>query len=192
MATQIETERLILRNWTPDDRDAFFSIMSDPEVMKYFLNSYDRTQSDTVFDNVHSLINEQGWGIWAAERKSDGILLGWIGLHRGDNDFPFSPFIEIAWRLRKDCWGQGYATEGAKATLDFAFHTLALKEVVSFTSIHNQRSESVMRRLGMYNTNANFHHPKVEPGHWLSEHVLYKITREEWLAANNGKRSNTE
>lgn len=182
MTAQLETKRLVLRNWRTEDREPFFNIMSDPEVMKYFLTTYDRLQSNAVIEKMRALIIHQGWGVWAIERKNDNALLGMLGLYKGDSDFPFSPFVEVLWRLRKDCWGQGYATEGAKAVLDFAFNTLKLNEVVAFTSIHNKRSENVMRRLGMSNANANFFHPRVDPKHWLSEHVLYKVTREEWLS----------
>lgn len=88
--------------------------------------------------------------------------------------------MEIGWRLIKKSWGNGYATEAAQEALDYAFNTLNLSEVVSFTTISNIRSRSVMERLGFSNTRQNFEHPDIQKGHPLSEHVLYKITKQEW------------
>ncbi|MGP5133517.1 GNAT family N-acetyltransferase, partial [Psychrobacter cibarius] len=88
--------------------------------------------------------------------------------------------VEIAWRLHKDYWGQGYATEAARAALNFAFTELSLDEVVSFTAVINKRSQLVMERLGMMNTRANFYHPALDPNHRLAEHVLYNMTRQQW------------
>ena len=94
----------------------------------------------------------------------------------------FAPCVEIAWRLRKEFWGQGYATEAARASLDFAFSELALDEVVAFTAVINQRSQLLMARIGMTDTQDNFYHPALESNHPLAEHVLYKLNRQQWQA----------
>ncbi|MGO1375399.1 MAG: GNAT family N-acetyltransferase, partial [Psychrobacter sp.] len=93
---------------------------------------------------------------------------------------PFAPAVEMAWRLHKDYWGKGYATEAARASLTFAFETLMLDEVVAFTAVINKHSQLIMQRIGMTDTQENFYHPMLESNHPLAEHVLYKITQEQW------------
>lgn len=92
--------------------------------------------------------------------------------------------MEIGWRLNKDYWGNGYATEAAKAVLNVAFNKLNLSEVYSFTSIANTKSQAVMERLGMVNTNKNFNHPMLPENSPLSEHFLYKIDKRSWKELN--------
>ena len=103
-----------------------------------------------------------------------------VGLNKVHADMPFAPAVEIAWRLHSDYWGLGYATEAARAALRYAFEVLELSEVVAFTAVINQRSQLLMQRLGMTNTQKNFLHPMLPRHHRLAAHVLYKITREEW------------
>jgi ribosomal-protein-alanine N-acetyltransferase len=93
---------------------------------------------------------------------------------------PFSPCVEIGWRLLKSYWGNGYASEAARAALKYFFEILCLSEVVSFTTVFSFRSQAVMERLGLRNTHQNFEHPDLPKGHALSEHVLYKTTKSEW------------
>ena len=104
-----------------------------------------------------------------------------MGLNETHADLPFAPSVEIGWRLDKKYWGQGYATEAAHASLKFAFETLAIDEVVAFTAVINKRSQLVMECIGMTNTQDNFYHPALAPHHDLAEHVLYKITKRQWL-----------
>ena len=129
---------------------------------------------------IQSLISARGWGFWAVEEKKSKRFLGFVGLHVPLPELPFSPCVEIGWRLAKEYWGKGYATEAAKASLEVAFGPLNLTEVYSFTPVGNTRSRAVMERLNMLNTRNNFEHPNVPVGNPLREHVLYKLTKERW------------
>ncbi len=180
---ELRTDRLLLRQWRPADHEPFFRLNSDPEVMKYFPQVLGKKDSDAMAEKCQSLIALHGWGMWALELLETEQFMGFLGLHKPSAELPFSPCVEIGWRLAKPYWGYGFATEGAKRVLRFAFDELDLEEVVSFTAVINQRSFSVMQRLHMLDTQQNFHHPDLPQGHALSEHVLYKITRQQWERA---------
>jgi RimJ/RimL family protein N-acetyltransferase len=123
-------------------------------------------------------------GLFAVERRDDGAQLGFVGLAEPTFEAPFTPCVEIGWRLARSAWGHGYATEAARACLAHAFTTLALEEVVSFTAVPNDRSRAVMHRLGMTRDPAeDFDHPRVEPGHPLRRHVLHRLTARQWSAS---------
>ena len=184
MINVIETERLYLRQWQASDFAVFAEINADPEVMKYFPKLLTPKVSDIIASKCQQLIANQGWGLWAVSlkdrSKEHGAFIGFVGLNGTHAEMSFAPTVEIAWRLHKDYWGQGYATEAARAALNFAFTELSLDEVVSFTALINKRSQLVMERLGMMNTRANFYHPALDPNHRLAEHVLYNMTRQQW------------
>ncbi|HAR76489.1 MAG TPA: GNAT family N-acetyltransferase [Psychrobacter sp.] len=184
MKSYIETERLYLRQWQASDFVVFAAMNADPEVMKYFPKLLSATVSDIIANKCQQLIEENGWGFWALSLKegsdNNDAFIGFVGLNQTHAEMSFAPCIEIAWRLRKEFWGQGYATEAAHACLDFAFTELALDEVVAFTAVINQRSQLLMARIGMTDTQDNFYHPALESNHPLAEHVLYKITRQQW------------
>ncbi len=170
----ISTERLLLREWREDDRDAWAALNADPEVMEFFPNVLDRHQSDAAFDRIAATLDERGWGLWAADL--DGRFVGFTGLAVPRFEAPFMPTVEIGWRFSREVWGHGYATEAARAVLEHAFADLALPEVVSFTSVGNVRSRRVMQRLGMTRDPADdFDNPGIESGHPLRRHVLYRI-----------------
>ncbi len=177
---ELESQRLILRQWNDDDYSTFAALNADPSVMEYFPKPLSRQESDDMADKIRSLISERGWGFWAVEFKSNGDFIGFTGLHTPKETLPFSPCVEIGWRLSKKFWGFGYAPEAAREALRFAFNRLELDEVVSFTTLHNARSQSVMRNIGMLNSNRNFMHPDIDPGSGLSEHVLFNISRARW------------
>lgn len=177
---ELETNRIILRQWKQEDLPVFAELNSDPEVMKYFPKVLNRKESDEVAQGCQSLISEKGWGFWAAQLKSSNKFIGFVGLHNPKPILPFAPCVEIGWRLHKSYWGHGYATEAAHKALSYSFEKLGLSEVVSFTTVSNVRSRAVMERLGFQNTNQNFEHPDIPVGHPLSEHVLYKVTKSEW------------
>lgn len=176
----LQTERLILRPWTDGDLAPFAKICGDVEVMEFFPQPLTAKESHNLGARIQSLINESGWGAWAVEIPNQKKFIGFVGLHRSAESLPFSPCVEILWRLAKEYWGQGYATEAANECLRYAFTELNLVEVVSFTTLPNLRSQAVMQRIGMFNTGNNFMHPDIEITHPLCEHVLYKITRREW------------
>lgn len=177
---ELETERLNLRQWKDSDYPKFADMNSSPEVMAYYPRTMSKPESDALAYKIQTLISNRGWGFWAVEEKKSNNFIGFVGLHEPTPDLPFSPCVEIGWRLAKDYWGKGYATEAAKAALNFAFGPLNLAKVYSFTSVRNLRSRAVMERLNMINTHRNFEHPKIPPGDPLREHVLYELTRERW------------
>lgn len=179
-AIVLETERLKLRQWIRKDYKGFASINSDPDVMEYYPNILSEDESNLLAKKIKSLIDKRGWGFWATELKSESRFIGFVGLHKPEVELPFNPCVEIGWRLSKEYWGSGYATEAAQAVLTFAFEVLGLKEIVSFTSLENKRSQAVMHRINMVNTGHNFEHPSIPAGNPLKEHVLYKITKEQW------------
>jgi len=178
----LETNRLLLRQWQESDFMPFAKLNADVEVRRYFPDV--QTQENSIRDakTCQSLIAEKGWGFWAVELKSTNEFIGFIGLHEPSADLPFSPCVEIGWRLSKQFWGHGYATEGAKEVLSYAFKVLNLDEVVSFTVLENTPSRAVMSRIGLSQCLENFNHPDIALDHPLSEHVLYKITKREWFS----------
>ena len=183
----IQTQRLLLRQWRPSDLPIFAGINADPEVMRYFPKLLSPTVSDIIANKCQQLIEDNGWGFWALSLKANSEkadnFIGFVGLNATHADLPFAPSVEIAWRLHKDYWRQGYATEAAQAALKFAFAELNLQRVVAFTAVINKPSQKLMQRLGMTNTEDNFFHPALKIEHRLSEHVLYKITQQQWLAS---------
>jgi RimJ/RimL family protein N-acetyltransferase len=181
---EIATDRLILRQWRDADRAPFAALNADPEVARYLRGTLDRAGSDALVDGFVADWAEHGLGLWALERKADGRFLGYTGLRRPRFEAHFTPAVEVGWRLARDAWGQGYATEAARASVGFGFDTLALEEIVSFTVPDNVRSRRVMERLGMHRDPAeDFDHPRFEPGHRLRRHVLYRLRQEEWHRA---------
>ena len=177
----MKTKRLKLRQWRDDDLPAFARLNADPEVMRYFPAPLGEDASNHMARRCRDLIAKRGWGLWAVELKESKQFVGFVGLHEPGHDLPFSPCVEIGWRLARDFWGKGYATEAARRALRYAFERLALDEVVSFTAVGNLPSRAVMERLGFENTHHNFAHPAIALDDPLSEHVLYRLSERRWL-----------
>lgn len=171
---EIETERLRLRQWQDSDYPLFARINADVESMRFFPETLTVDQSNDLARYCRGLIEQQGWGVWAVEEKMTKKFIGFTGLHKPTDELPFTPCVEIAWRLARAAWGNGFATEAASAALSFAFGELALHEVVSFTALTNTPSERVMQRLGMKRDPQTFAHPSIPSGHPLREHLLYR------------------
>jgi RimJ/RimL family protein N-acetyltransferase len=180
---ELETPRLLLRRWRQRDRAPFASMNSDPEVMRYFPAPETRARSDTAIDRWNAQLAERGWSNWAVERRDTASFIGFIGLTMPRRVLPFTPCIEVGWRLRRDAWGQGFATEGASACLRLGFERLGLDEIVSFAACVNARSIAVMERIGLHDTQADFEHPALPQGSPLRLHKLYRVTRAQWLDA---------
>jgi len=174
---QIRTKRLLLRQWNDEDVVQFAKLNADPVVMEYYPNVLTIEQSNAMAEKLKSLISDNGWGFWAVEILENQSFIGFVGLHNPSYELPVTPCTEIGWRLAKEYWGKGYATEAAKACLDFGFKELNLSEIYSFTSVANKRSRGVMERINMKNENKNFEHPMIPMGNPLREHVLYKVSR---------------
>jgi RimJ/RimL family protein N-acetyltransferase len=175
---ELATPRLLLRQWRDSDLVPYIQMGQDAEVTKFFPKPLSPQESEEMAERCKSLIAERGWGFWAAEQISSGCFIGFIGLHIPPVSMPCSPCVEIGWRLARPYWDKGLATEGANAALEFAFNTLELPEVVSFTALGNVRSEAVMKRLGMKRDELTFEHPLVPEGHALREHCLYRKQRQ--------------
>lgn len=186
----LETDRLILRQWRETDQAPFAALCADPEVMACFPAPLARAESDAIVERCTSLIAARGWGLWAVEAKAAGTCIGLIGLHMPAAALPFSPCVEISWRLARAWWGQGLACEGARAALGFGFDALGLDEIVAFTTLANARSRALMARLGMARDDAgDFDHPDLSAGHPLQRHCLYRLPRRQWQAdAPTGSR----
>lgn len=174
----LRTERLLLRQWRPDDREPFAAMNADPAVMRHFPQPMTRAESDGLADRLEAGIAERGWGLWAVEVGERGFA-GFIGLQPVTNpSMPVAPAVEIGWRLAAGFHGQGYATEGARRVVGYAFEVLALPELVSFTTVQNRASRRVMEKLGMTRDPAeDFDHPTVPAGWAERRHVLYRLRR---------------
>lgn len=178
--TTLSTERLVLRQWRDDDLEPFAAMNADPEVMRFFPRSLDREGSDAVAQRLSRFIEANGWGLWAVEVPGVAPFIGFIGLQPIPFEAHFTPAVEVGWRLASDQWGRGYAPEGARAALDFAFGTLDLDQVVSMTIAPNEPSQRVMVKLGLTRDPADdFDHPNLTD--WEHRrHVLYRIRRADW------------
>ena len=185
-ATVLRTERLVLRGWRPEDLDPYAALNADPEVMEQFGSVIDRPTSDAEAMRFATDLERDGWGHWVVTLPADDRLIGFTGLDVVDFPESWTPATEIGWRFARHAWGHGYATEAARAVLAFAFETLALDAVVSFTATTNLRSQRVMERIGMRrDPAADFDHPRVPEGHRLRRHVLYRLDRFTWEAAQS-------
>jgi RimJ/RimL family protein N-acetyltransferase len=185
---EVETKRLRLRQWQAADREPFAALNADPRVMEFFPSLLTRSDSDALADRCQSLIEERGWGFWAAELKSTCTFIGFVGLHTPAAELPFSPCVEIGWRLAFQHWGQGLATEAATQALHIGFDALGLQEIVSLTVPDNRRSRAVMERLGMRGA-GTFEHPHVPKGSSLRLHCLYRLSVAAYAACSAIPRS---
>jgi RimJ/RimL family protein N-acetyltransferase len=173
---QLETDRLLLRQWREPDLEPFARLNADPVVMEHFPAPQSRAESDAAARRFQTTIERDGYGLWALEVRGGDDFIGFVGLAVPRWDLPFMPCTEIGWRLARSAWGNGYATEAALAVLDCAFGTIGLDQVVSFTATTNLRSQRVMERIGMHrDPGEDFDHPALPEGHRLRRHVLYRI-----------------
>ena len=180
----LSTPRLLLRPWRDGDLEAFAALNADPEVMRHFPACMGREDSDALAARIHAHFAEHGFGQWIVERRDDGAFLGVLGVQHVGFEATFTPAVEIGWRLNRAFWRQGYALEAARAVLQYAFAQLRLTEVVAFTVPANLPSQGLMQRLGMRrDAAADFEHPRLPQGHALRPHVLFRISREQWLEA---------
>ncbi|MFC4713474.1 GNAT family N-acetyltransferase [Planococcus dechangensis] len=167
-----ESERLGFRKWKPSDRAPFAVMNANPDVMKFFPKPLTREESDALVDRIEAHFELTGYGLWAVEVKKTRTFIGLIGMLEVNFDAGFEG-MEIGWRLGKEHWHQGYATEGAIACLAYGAGVLGLNEIYSFTSLINKPSEMVMKRIGMKKIK-EFDHPLVADDSPLKPHVLYK------------------
>ena len=170
----IETQRLILRDWTTTDEAPYIALNSDASVMEFFPSVSTEIETIAQIARFTQRISNSGYGFFAIEIKDNRQFIGFTGLSNPTFEAAFTPCVEIGWRLSRENWGYGFATEAAKACVKFGFKDLGIDEIYSFTSVHNLRSEQVMKKIGMIKQ-GYFDHPLIEDGHFLKKHVLYKI-----------------
>ena len=175
---ELLTDRLRLRQWVDADRAPFAALNADPEVMRYFPAPLDEGESNALVDRIARHISEHTFGLWAVETRDRQRFIGFVGLASATFDAPFNPSTEVGWRLARQAWGQGFATEAATAAIADGFDRLGLDEIVSFTAEINQPSRRVMERLGMQrDPTEDFDHPNVPVGDPLRRHVLYRLAK---------------
>ena len=180
---EFRTDRLLLRRWRTSDRAPFAELNRDPRVVEHLPAALTPEESDKLAARIEAHFDRHGFGLWAVEIRNSTKFAGFVGLSVPGFEAHFTPCVEIGWRLAAQHWGCGYATEGARAVLQFGFETLGLGEIVSFTVPGNLRSRRVMDRIGMiHNPADDFDHPAL-PDHPLGRHALYRLTREEWAGA---------
>lgn len=173
---ELRTERLLLRRWRGADRAPFAALNADLEVNEFLTGPLERVESDALVAGIEAGFGRHGFGLWAVERRADGEFLGFAGIAPVPFEAPFTPAVEVGWRLARPAWGHGYATEAARAALRFGFAEAGLEEVVAMTAVGNARSRAVMERLGMSrDPRDDFEHPRLPPGDPLRPHVLYRI-----------------
>jgi RimJ/RimL family protein N-acetyltransferase len=173
---ELRTQRLLMRRWRESDREPFAEMNADPEVMRYFPSPMDRAQTDAFVDLIERRFESQGFGLWALELTETGEFLGYTGLNLMPDGVPGAGGMELGYRLRRDAWGRGYATEAAQATVVAAFDGIGLGEVWSMTAVLNRPSQAVMQRAGL-TLHGHFDHPRIEPGSPLRPHVVYRRER---------------
>ena len=178
--TELRGPRVVLRAWRDEDLDPFAALNADPAVMEFLPGPLSREASAQMIARMRSAIDERGWGFWAVDLG--GRCIGFTGITYPRFEAHFTPCVEIGWRLAREAWGHGYATEAARLALDYGFGALALPEIVAFTTVANRRSRRVMERLRMRcRPEDDFDHPSL-PGHPLQRHVLYRLSRDEYPA----------
>ncbi|NMK46192.1 GNAT family N-acetyltransferase [Achromobacter sp. Bel] len=185
LSLEVETPRLVLRQWRADDRKLFAQMNADPSVTEFLL-PLTALQSDALAARLAAGIDEHGWGFWAVEAPGVAPFVGFVGIKPMPPVLPFAPGVEIGWRLARPFWGRGYASEAALAALRVGFEQVGLAEIVAFTAVGNQRSRAVMARLGMREDADLFDHPAVPAGHPLRPHVLYRMGQAQWRDQKNG------
>jgi RimJ/RimL family protein N-acetyltransferase len=178
---RLETERLILRDWRDEDRAPFAAFNADPETRRYYYPAtLTPAEANEAVDEMIADLADHGASFLAVERKSDGAFIGEAGITRLDRDVlevmdrPCP--IEIGWFFGRPYWGQGYATEAARAWIAHAFGPLAIPELVSIICAANAVSIRLAEKLGMArDPQDDFEDPTVPVGHWQRPHVIYRI-----------------
>lgn len=179
---QIETSRLLMREWRETDKAPFAALNADPDVMRHFPAALTQTESDAMVDRLRAGWETAGYGLWAVEVAVTGDFIGYVGLSSPSWEASFTPCVEVGWRLARPAWGHGYAPEAARVALAWGFANVALPhdEIVSFTTTGNANSRRVMEKIGLRHDSADdFDHPAL-PDWPERRHVLYRISRGEW------------
>lgn len=175
MKIVLETPRLILRDFTAADADALARVISDPETMRYYPMSFDRAAVEQWIARNQRRYEVSGHGLWAMDLKATGEMIGDCGITLQEVDGEHLP--EIGYHLRRDMWGQGLATEAARACRDYGFTQLKSCTLISLIRPENLPSRRVVDRNAM----------KVWKETMRSglRHLVYRVTREEWAVLSS-------
>lgn len=172
---QLETKRLILREWKDSDIPLFALMGKDPRVMEFFPSLWSEEKTKDAVAHFRKHFSENGFGFFAVELKENNQFIGFVGIAKVEWEAHFTPAVEIGWRLASQHFNKGYATEAAREVLRFAFEELHLQEVVAFTVCDNLPSQNVMKKIGMTrDLKGDFLHPKLPKDHKFARHVLYR------------------
>ncbi len=171
-----KSKRLGFRNWVEEDIPKMASISANPEVMKYFPYVATYKQTEDFIHRMQAQFQEHKFCYFAVELLDTNAFIGFIGLLNQTYEAPFTPCIDIGWRLAPDFWNKGLASEGAKRCLHYAFSELKLTEIIATTTVHNKASIKVMEKIGM-KKKMNFEHPKLKHDEKLKACVCYEVTR---------------
>lgn len=172
----LTTQRLLLRRWRDSDREPFARMNADPLVMRFMPSLLTREESYALVDRIHAHFEQLGYGPFALELEDR--FIGYTGLWTPTFEAHFTPCVEIGWRLAAQFWNRGLATEAARRVIAHAWADLPLTHIVSFTVPANVASRRVMEKLGMTHDPADdFDHPRIEAGHPLRRHVLYRLKK---------------
>jgi RimJ/RimL family protein N-acetyltransferase len=168
------SQRLGFRNWQTEDLQEFAALNADPEVMEHFPKTLTTKETGMLIERFQQCYETRGYAYFATELQETGELIGFIGLLYQEYEAVFCPATDIGWRLKKSAWGNGYATEGAKRCLEYAFSELNLSRIISTCTVDNARSEHVMKKIGMSKQGA-FKHPKLKAYPEYEQCVWYAI-----------------
>jgi len=175
-----KSERLGFRNWKNEDLDEFIKLNSDDKVMEHFPKSLSKNETGKLLDKLKNHFTVYGFTYYATEILKTKELIGMIGLAHQVYKSPYTPAIDIGWRLKKNIWGKGYATEGAKRCLEYAFTELGINTVIAVCTLKNLKSENVMKKIGMIKKGV-FNHPKMVNHPQYQEHYCYEIMKNQFI-----------
>lgn len=169
-----KSERLGFRNWLDKDLAAFVLLNSDIDVMAHFPLPLTKEESKSFMSRLKDHYSKYKFNYFAVEKLENNEFIGFIGLAHQKYDSIITPNIDIGWRLKKDAWGKGFATEGAKRCLKYGFEVLNIQKIISTCTINNMNSENVMAKIGMIKKSI-FNHPKLENYPEYQKCIYYEI-----------------
>ncbi len=175
-----QSERLGFRKWKASDFEEFRKMNADPDVMEYFPHPLSEEEAQQFFQRLQDHYKENGYCYFPVDLLETGEYIGFIGLAYQIYESEFTPATDIGWRLKQAAWNNGYATEGARRCLQYAFEELGLKKIYSVCTVNNLPSENVMRKIGM-TKQGYFKHPRLSEYAHLENCVYYRLTHEEYI-----------
>ena len=171
-----KSKRLGFRNWTNEDSDEFSKLNSDEKVMEHFPKTLSKKEVGKFIDGLKKHFTENGFTYYATEIIETKEFIGMIGLAFQEYKTNFTPAIDIGWRLKRDAWGKGYATEGAKRCLEYAFNELEINKIIAVCPVKNKKSENIMKKIGM-TKKGEFNHPELINHPEYEKHYCYEINK---------------